>query len=148
MFKVTQAREIVVKTLDEPGHLAEVVKAVAERGVSLLALSIRTDGPWQTIWMVTDDNLRAAIALRQRGFSPREARALAVELENRPGLLRHLTDRLASAGIDMRRLYASALPESGRCLAIFSCSDNDRAMVLLNTGPWAELALTGGGRGA
>lgn len=130
MIKVIAGKEIVVKTLNEIGVMAEISKRVSERGISILAASAWVEGADGVIHLVTDDNLRAMDVLQQK-FRPREANVLIAEVSHKPGMLRALADKLKTAGIDIHHLYATALSSQDKCLIVFSTSYNDRALLAL-----------------
>ncbi len=130
MIKATLGKEIVIKTINEIGVLAEISKALAERGVSILAVSAWVEGAHGIIHLVTEDNLRAMDCLRQN-FKPREDNVVIVEVPHKPGMLKRVTDSLKAEGIDIHHLYATALPGDGKCLVVFSSSYNDHALLAL-----------------
>jgi hypothetical protein len=130
MIKVIAGKEIVVRTLNEIGVMAEISKRVSERGISILAASAWVEGADGVIHLVTDDNLRAMEVLQQK-FRPREDNVLIAEVSHKPGMLRALTDKLKTAGIDIHHLYATALSSQDKCLFVFSTSYNDRALLTL-----------------
>ena len=55
-----------------------------------------------------------------------------VDAEHKPGILRHLTETLATEEIDLSHLFASAMIDQEHCLVVLNSSDNERAIVLLN----------------
>lgn len=132
MFTATQGKEIVIKTSNRVGALRHISKTVAEKGVSILALSCWVYDIMAIVHLITDDNLRAREALQAQKFEAKEEEAVIVEVVHKPGMLNQLTERLEKAGIDLRHLYATALPKADRCLVVFSSSDNGKALVTLN----------------
>jgi hypothetical protein len=130
MIKITSGKEIVIKTLNEIGVMAEISKRVSERGISILAASAWVEGADGVIHLVTDDNVRAMDVLQQK-FQPRASNVLIAEVSHKPGMLRALTDKLKTAGIDIHHLYATALSSQDKCLIVFSTSYNDRALLAL-----------------
>lgn len=132
MLSTRQAKEVIVRMPNEIGALDRMVKAVAERGVNLLATSAWVEGPDAVIRFVTDDNLRAVDTLVALGLQPREVDVLVADLAHKPGMLHHVTSRLAAAGIDVHHLYATASIPQDQCFVVFSTANNDTAMVVLN----------------
>ena len=132
MLQAKISKELVVKVRNEIGVLANLTKLIAEKGVNILAANAWVEGSDAIMRLVTDDNLRAGDVLRAKSYNPREQDVVAVETPHKPGLLRHLTEKLANAGIDLHHLYASATGQQDQCLIIFACANNDRAVVLLN----------------
>ena len=127
-----QGKEIVIRTLSEIGLLFDLSKVVAEKGINLLAAHGQVEGKDAVIRLVTDDNRRAMDALRAHNYAPHEEAVVLVAAPNKPGMLRTLTERLAGADIDIHHLSATTGAEADTCLIVLSCSNNDRAMVLLN----------------
>jgi hypothetical protein len=132
MLKAKPAKEIVVKVRNEIGVLAGMSRLIADKGVNILAASAWGEGENGIIRLVTVDNLRVVDALRARNYNPREADVVLVESPHKPGLLKHLTEKLSQAGIDIHHLYAAATDEQARCLIVLATANNDRAIVVLN----------------
>jgi hypothetical protein len=132
MLKATLGRELVIKRLNEIGVLADIVKSVAEKGVSILAVSAWVEGRDGVFRLLVDDELRAADALRAKNLDVREGVVVVVEVPHRPGMLKWLTEKLRDAKIDLHHLYGSAASDQAKCVVVFSSSDNQRAVVLLN----------------
>ncbi len=132
MFAARQDKEIVLEVFNEIGVLHDLSKIVSEKGVNLLAVCGEVHGKNAVIRMITDDNLRATDALKAHDYAPMEADVVVVEVEHKPGMLVKLTDRLGRAGVDIGHIAATGLIGQNKCLAVLSCSDNARAMVVLN----------------
>ena len=132
MMTAKAGKEIVLTVRNEIGVLANLAKALADKGINILAASAWVQGENGVIHLVTDDNLRATETLRPKGYQPRESDVVLTEVPHKPGMLRHLTESLAKEGVDIHHLYATAAAEAGNCLIVFSSANNDRAIVLLN----------------
>ena len=125
-------KEAVVQVPNRMGALTRVARFVSDKGIDIQAVVATVEGTDAIVRLVTDDHLRTMDALRENNLNPVEARVVMVEVANRPGLLRHITERLVSENIDLAYLYASATTASEKCLVIFATSNNDRAVVVLN----------------
>ena len=132
MFAARQGKQIVVEVFNEIGVLHDLSKVVAEKGVNILAVDADVHGENAVVRLVTDDNLRAADALRGARYAPREEPIVLAELEHKPGILECVTERLGKAGIDIRHLAVTSMVGQDKCLVMFSCSDNGHAAVVLN----------------
>jgi len=132
MIKARQGKEIVVRVLNNIGVVAQLAKVLSEKGVNILAFTSWTEGDQGIIHLVTDDNLRAGDALREKNYNPKERDVVCVDAHHKPGMLRHVTEQLASEDIDIHHLYASAPQSADGCLIVLACANNDRAVVLLN----------------
>lgn len=100
--------------------------------MSILALSCWVYDIMAMVHLVTDDNLRAKEALQAHKFDPKEEDVVIVEVSHKSGMLNQMTERMEKAGIDLRHLYATALPKAEKCLVVFSSSDDGKALVELN----------------
>jgi hypothetical protein len=132
MLKTKPAKEVVVRMENDIGVLDGIAKTIADKGVNILAVSAWVEGAQGIIRLVTDDSVRVMDALRARKYDAREADVLVTEPSHKPGMLRHITEKLAHADIDIHHLYATASTTQGQCLVVFATANNDRAMVLLN----------------
>lgn len=125
-------KEAVVQVPNRMGVLTRVARLVSDKGIDIQAVVATVDGSDAIIRLVTDDHLRTMDVLRENDLKPQEARVVVVELANRPGLLRHITERLVSENLDLAYLYGSATTGADKCLVIFASNNNDRAVVVLN----------------
>lgn len=69
---------------------------------------------------------------RSRRDAPRHAPCVIVEVPNKPGMLRSVTERLAAESIDIRHLYATAAEDEHHSLLALDRTNNDHAVVVLN----------------
>jgi hypothetical protein len=116
MLKARPGKEVVLRVENEVGVLDQIARTVAEKGVDIQAVSAWVEGPLAVIRLVTDDNRR-----------------VATEVPHKPGMLRHVTERLARGAVDVHHLYVSTVSEQGESLVVLATANNDRATVLLNT---------------
>lgn len=132
MLKARIAKEVLVKVRNEIGILAQLTRLIADKGINILAANAWVNGADGLVHLVTEDNLRVVDLLRAKNYKPVEVDVVVTEVPHKPGMLRHVTDKLAGAGIDIHHLYATASMDETRCLIVFSAANNDRAVVLLN----------------
>jgi hypothetical protein len=122
--------ELTVPAGNNPGLLAQVLRAVAGRKVNILAYCTAFDLDCFTILLVTDAVLAAKAALAEAGFSCTAHSVVLVNAENRVGAAATLFNQLSDARIDVRYGYVAALKPPGLC-AVFSTFDNQRALRVL-----------------
>ena len=124
------AKELVASLPARVGLLAEVAAAVRAADINIRAVSAYERDGEGTFLLVTDDNAKAAEALKSMGASPREKSAVLVDVEDRPGALEEAAKTLADAGINIEYVYgASGLV--GKARLVISTSDDVRAAGLL-----------------
>ena len=133
MITATHCRELGVRVLNDIGVLAQLTRIVADKGVNIRAAAAWVEDENKGIVrLVTDDNLRAAEALRGHGYAPVEIDSIEVMMHHSPGMLSSICRKIGSGGIQIRYLYASAPVSRETCMAILSTDNNDHALVLLN----------------
>lgn len=124
-------RELVIRTANRVGLLAEVAKLLSDKGINIISVFVEVEGDEAVLHLITDAQLHARDALREAEYPLEENEVVAIELPNRPGLLRRVTEALARQDLDIKYLYATASERSERSLVIFSCSNNGKAVLLL-----------------
>ncbi|HXV27801.1 MAG TPA: ACT domain-containing protein [bacterium] len=129
--KVKAGKEIVVTSKNKVGTLSAVSKALADRGINIVALSAQAAGGVALMNLVVDDHLRAGDALRKKGFQVQENDVVLVHVEDKPGVLRQLTQTLAAKKIDLMNIYGSTTTTYAPCLLVLSSSNNQKAIVAL-----------------
>ena len=122
---------MVVRTTNKIGALSEFSKVVAETDASILAMSTWVENTEAVIRLICDDTPRMIEVLRENGYDAQDRDVVLVDASYQPGILRHLTETLASENIDIFHLFASAI-DKNECVAVLNTSDNERAIELLN----------------
>ena len=112
----------IINGRDQPGELARVAEAVAERGINITSIScIAWDGVG-AIALTTNDEAGTRSILAQKGFESREIELVPVSLEDKPGALAGVTRKLADAGINIELLLPMGMRD-GRVTVAFATSD-------------------------
>ena len=119
--------QIVVRTDDRRGILAEVGELLGDAGVNIETLSASNHGGEGVIHLVVDDSEDAAEILASHGFRVEESSpVLTVTLEDRPGELGRYCRKLSGAGVDISAVYV-ARREGGETELIFAVDDLEQA---------------------
>jgi len=124
-------KEIAVTVINKIGVLADMSKLLTEHGINIVAVAGYGTEKEAKIMLVTEDSLRASDALRKAGYkSLEENEVVLLELENKPGALKHITAGLASEGIDIKQIYGTTC--SGSCPAriVLSTNNNEKTLVI------------------
>ena len=111
--------------------MADIAALLAEKGINILALYVSAREEEAEIHLLTEAQLYARKALEEAEYPVEQEEVVLLELPHRPGFLRRVTETLRRNGLDIRYLYATAPEWSGKCLVVFSCDNNGRALELL-----------------
>lgn len=132
MLEARQGKEIQVDIPHEIGALGKLVKMLSEQGIITLAVNCWADGEHAHFRIMTEDINGTMELLRKQGYGPRVKGVVVVECDHRPGIVKHLTDRLTLHEINIMSIYATATVDQDECLVVMSTSNNERAIVELN----------------
>jgi hypothetical protein len=124
------AIELAVPAGDNPGVLAQVLRAAASCKVNILAYCTSFDLDRFTIRLVTDAAWTAKTALAEAGLNCTAHSVVLVSAEDRAGIPAALFNQLSDARIDIRYAYVASLKPAGLC-AVFSTVDDQRALRVL-----------------
>ena len=134
--------EITAYLENKPGRLAKICSALAHEKINIQALSVMDTPDRSVLRLVTDDLEPTRRALTAVGTESESREVLAVEIDNRPGALARILERLAEEHINIEYAYLAPGAAQGRALGIFHMSNPKRAMQILN-----ESAGNGADRG-
>ncbi len=128
MPKTTQ---LTLTLESKPGVLAKISQALAGAGVNITAICAAETAGRGKIRMVVSDPARAKEALKAAKLRCGEEPALVLTLEDRPGALARVADKLAAAKINIKCAYATIGGMGGSTTVVLSVSNVDKAASVL-----------------
>jgi len=128
MPKTTQ---LTLTLESKPGVLAKISQALAGAGVNITAICAAETAGRGKIRMVVSDPARAKEALKAAKLRCGEEPALMLTLEDRPGALARVADKLAAAKINIKCAYATTGAMGGSTTVVLSVSNVDKAASVL-----------------
>jgi len=126
---INLGKELVVKAKNKVGIMAGISKILADHGINIEGVAGYVQGDEAFLMMVTSDDLRAGDAIKKAGYNATEREVVIVDLENKTGALKVLTEKLAAIGIDMKYIYGTTCLEGCPAKIILSTTDNEKAVV-------------------
>jgi hypothetical protein len=124
MPKTTQ---LTLPLESKPGVLAKISQALAGAGVNITAICAAETAGRGKIRMVVSDPARAKEALQAAKLRCGEEPALVLTLEDRPGALARVADKLAAAKVNIKCAYATSGGLGGSVTVVLSVSNVDKA---------------------
>jgi hypothetical protein len=124
--------EVTAYLENKPGRLAKICSALAHEKVNIRALSVMDKAERSVLRFVTDHLESTQKVMTQLGTEFSCSEVLAVPMENRPGALARIVERLAEEHINIEYAYASNSTGTGKALGIFHTSNPKRALQILN----------------
>lgn len=127
-----KTKEFSVRVEDEPGTLGKVCRALADRGVNILAFQ---SIPWEEkslFRFVVDNPTAAKSVLDIWKLKYKEGEVVWVKLPNRPGELARAASQLGEADINIDYAYCGNETGTNAPLLIFGVVDVSRAVKILD----------------
>lgn len=108
---------------NKPGSLAQISAALSKAKINLIAINVPEEKGGGAIRLVVGNAGKAKAALKKLNITCDEEDVIAVEIDEKPGSLAGIADRLAAAGINIESAYATGVPGSQKTMLILSVSD-------------------------
>lgn len=127
--------EVTARLENKPGRLAKICAALAHEKVNIRAMSVMDTSERSVLRLVVDQLEPTRRVLSALGTEYETRDVLALELENRPGALNRVLERLAAEHINIEYAYASGSSAPGKSLGIFHTTNPKRALEILRELP-------------
>jgi len=139
-------QEVTAYLENKPGRLAKICSALGHEKINVRALSVMDTADRSVLRLVTDEIEPTKKVLTSLGTEFEVGEVLSVQMDNRPGALARVLERLAEEHINIEYAYVSTTPEPGRSLGFFHTSNPKRAHQVLNEGATNGVDRAGGRR--
>jgi hypothetical protein len=137
--KARKEVELAVRVGNRPAALGEVLAAVADRDVNVLAYCSYSERDDLVILLVTDNALLAKDALQRVGFSCKANSVVLVGASDEIGSAAIIGAHLGMAGVQILYSYASS-SGGDQFVAVFKTTNDERAIQALEICPQARAA--------
>lgn len=123
------ATDLHVEAPDRPGALAEIGKALGDAGINLGGGCATTSGGTGHLHLLVQDPDAATAALEDAGFSvsARSEPVVITEVDDVPGFLGRVADKIAAAGVNIEAFYVGTDTR-----VVLICSDPAKARAALD----------------
>ena len=125
-------KQISIFVENKKGALADVLKCLSDKNVSLRAMSIADTKDFGILRIIVDDKDAAANALTDEGIVYSINDVVAAEAADVPGGLASVLNLLMDADIDIEYTYAFVVENGKRACAILRLSDTELGEKLLS----------------
>jgi len=127
-------KQISVFVENKLGRLAEITGVLGEKSINIQAMSIADTTDFGILRLIVDAPQAALDALKAHGLTVKETEVVAVCLDNQPGALSNVLQKLVDNDISIEYIYdfafAKPLDESTATI-IMRLGDQDAAVVKL-----------------
>jgi hypothetical protein len=133
MIRADLDRQLMVRTRNDVGKLAEITAKMATESINLIAMCAYSIDDTAALMFVTDDNNHAKSLLQEMHYKVEEEEVILLTLENHPGTLQRITDKISEAGIDLKLMYGSVDPHVDISRIVLISEDNLDTMLVIKT---------------
>jgi len=127
-----KVKEFTVTIEDKPGALGKCFRALAERGVNILAFQSYVEEGESLARLLVDDPASAKAVLGALPMIFEETDVAVIRLAHRPGELGRAASRLGEEQINIDYSYCGLEPGSTQALVVFRVDNLTRAANLLD----------------
>ncbi len=124
-------KEFTVLMEDRPSMLGKVCRALAERGVNILALQSFPIGGKIVTRFIADNPTAAKTVLSNEKLTYVEAAIVYVKIAHRPGEIARVASQLGEANIGINYAYCGLEPGTNAPLVFFGVADVESAAPIL-----------------
>lgn len=128
MPKVTQ---LATTLANKPGTLAKICSTLGKEGVNVLAVFAAEIKGRGKVRLLVDNPEKAKNALTGAKIRFSEEDAIAISVENRPGVLAEIAEKLARSKINIKYAYATTSEEPAKATVILAVPNVDKALSVL-----------------
>ena len=125
-------KQISIFLENKSGELSEVCGVLAEKEISLRAMSLADTSDYGILRIIVPDAAAAVEALRGAGYVCKITDVLAVEIPDRPGGMQNVLSTLSAAQIGVDYAYAFISHKENFAHMILRTSDIGEAAAALN----------------
>jgi hypothetical protein len=108
----------IVEAKNQPGKLAEVSKAIADKGVNIVTGSVIGIGDKGGFAFISNDETGTRTALREADCTFREGEVMPISVADEPGALMKVAKKLADAGVNVELLLPTGMSGNKMTLAL------------------------------
>jgi len=126
-----KVKQISIFIENKSGRLAEVARALGEKSVNILALSLADTSDFGILRLLVDKTDVALETLKSSGFTVNKTDVVAVEVSDQPGGLCEILQTLDEAQINVEYMYAFVERNAGNAVIIFRFDEIDNAIETL-----------------
>ena len=133
MVKAELNRQLMIQLKNTTGTLADITNIISSSGINMIALCAYALENTVAIMFVTEDNNEAKRLLEEKGFDVQEEEVILLTIENKPGALRQVTNKIAEAGIGLNLMYGSTDPNAETSPLVLISQNNLDVMMIIKT---------------
>ena len=127
MNRVNRITRIVVMAKNEVGVIADITAVLANAGINLESINTAASSEQEAVILTTDNSDHALYVLNQAGYKAVGDEVLVLRLNDEPGALAGVADKLKQAGINIQSMHILNR-SAGHAMIALTTDDRDRTL--------------------
>lgn len=119
--------QISVFIENRPGRLSAITKVLSDNSIDIRALSLADTTNFGILRIIVNDPECAEKVLKENGFTVSKTKVIAVQVDDTPGGLNSILERLNECAIGVEYAYAFITRNAGGAFVILRIQDNAKA---------------------
>jgi len=123
---MAKTKQFTISIENRPGAVADIARTLGNAKVNILALLGTAQGTTGSVELVVEDARRAKKALDDAKLTYRETAAEGSELPNKPGALAEYLDKLATKGVNLNSICATASKGGRKAVVVYTVAKEEK----------------------
>ncbi|MFC1809015.1 hypothetical protein ACFL3D_02690 [Candidatus Omnitrophota bacterium] len=134
MAQCAKAKELILKTDDKVGMLADLTSVIASQGVNITALCGYSMEGVAIFMIVTSDNEKVKAIASEQGWSVQENDVIVVSIPNAVGAAQTVAEKIKAANLNLKYCYGTTCDCDPKCSCnmVLRADDNDAVIATLS----------------
>lgn len=124
-------KQISIFIENKEGRIKKAISTLGEENINIRALSIADTTKYGILRLIVSDNVKAMIALEEKGFVVRENEVIIVSVPDKPNGLSSVLEILEEKNINLEYLYAFISNKTDEAIVVMRLENMEEAIELL-----------------
>ena len=125
-------KQLSVFLQNKPGHLKDITEIIKDAGIDIRGINVSEGNDFGILRLLVDDPYKAQYLVDEQDYLCRISDILAIELEDRIGMMSEIFKALADNDININYIYSTIRPLHGeKPIIVLSTSNQEKAIDVL-----------------
>lgn len=124
-------KQISIFIENKEGRIKKAISILGEKDINIRALSIADTTKYGILRLIVSDNVKAMIALEEKGFVVRENDVVIVSVPDKPNGLNSVLEVLDEKEINLEYMYAFISNKTDEAIVVMRFENMEEAVELL-----------------
>lgn len=124
-------KQISIFIENKEGRIKKAISILGEKDINIRALSIADTTKYGILRLIVSDNVKAMIALEEKGFVVRENDVVIVSVPDKPNGLSSVLEVLDEKDINLEYMYAFISNKTDEAIVVMRFENMEEAVELL-----------------